>query len=268
MTTLMLKIVQLPLGVSLIIILALSAAVPWLAVLLVRRIWPHPAFKENNELVGFTYSVYGLIYGVLMAFSIVVGWERFSDTEQLVLREMTVLSQLWRDSVVARPFIRDDIQKHLLSYAQSVVDDEWPTMASQGQANPKTEKIYESLWAITYRFEPKTKIQQGYMDHFLGRMNELSNARRLRILQSQMKVHRGLWLVLLTGALPTMFYPLLFSNKHAWVQVVIMGCIMLIVLLCLLLTLHLEHPFSGVRSIQPEAFREFLDIFRQQSAVP
>ncbi len=125
MTTVMLKFVQLPLSVSLIIILSLSAAVPWLAVLLVRRIWPHPAFKENNELVGFTYSVYGLIYGVLMAFFIVVGWERFTDTEQLVLREMTIMNQLWRDSVVARPFIRDDIQNHLISYTQSVIDEEW-----------------------------------------------------------------------------------------------------------------------------------------------
>ena len=263
MTTLMLKVVQLPLSVSLIIILALSVAVPWLSVLLVRRIWPHPAFKENNELVGFTYSVYGLIYGVLMAFFIVVGWQRFTDTEQLVMREMTILNQLWRDSVVARPFIRDDIQKHLISYAQSVVDDEWPEMAAHGRAHPKTEKIYEGLWEITYRFEPKTKIQQGYMDHFLGRMNELSYARRLRILHSRIKVHLGLWLVLLIGAVPTIAYPLLFSNKHARVQIVIMGCIMLIVLLGLLLTLHLEHPFSGVRGIQPDAFREFLAVFHQ-----
>ena len=259
---------HLPMSVSVIIIIALSAVVPWLAVLLVRRIWPHPAFKENNELVGYTYSVYGLIYGVLLAFTIVVAWQRFADTEQLVQREMTILSQLWRDSMVARPFIREDIQKHLIDYAQSVVDDEWPAMAARGQAHPKTEKIYEGLWEITYRFEPKTKIQEGYMAHFLGRMNELSNTRRLRIMYSRMEVHGGLWLVLLIGAVPTVAYPLLFSNKHAWVQVIIMGSIMLIVLLSLLVTLYLEHPFGSVRGIQPDAFREFLDIFRQQSAAP
>ena len=261
-------ILQLPLSVSAIIVIALSLVAPWLAVLLVRRIWPYPTFKENNELVGFTYSVYGLIYGVLMAFTIVVAWQRFADTEQLVLREMTILSQLWRDSMVARPFIREDIQKHLISYAQSVVDDEWPTMAEHGQAHPKTEKIYEGLWEITYRFEPKTKIQEGYMAHYLGRMNDLSNTRRLRIMYSRMKVHGGLWLVLLIGAVPTMAYPLLFSNKHAWVQVIIMGCIMLIVLSGLLVTLYLEHPFSSARGIRPDAFREFLGIFSQQSAAP
>ena len=66
------KIMQWPLNASVITIVALSTIVPWLAVRLVRRIWPYPALKENNELLGFTYAVYGLIYGVLLAFTIVV----------------------------------------------------------------------------------------------------------------------------------------------------------------------------------------------------
>ncbi len=100
-------------------------------------------------------------------------------------------------------------------------------------------------------------------------MNELSGARRLRILHSRMEVHSILWLVLLVGAVPTVAYPLLFSNKHAWVQVVIMGCIMLIVMLGLLVILSLQHPFSGEFSIQPEAVRQLLDSFHQrQLAAP
>ncbi|RPI37255.1 MAG: DUF4239 domain-containing protein [Nitrospiraceae bacterium] len=261
-------VVQWPLSVSVLIIVALSAVLPWLAVRLVRRIWPHPAFKENNELVGFTYAIYGLIYGVLLAFTIVVAWQRFEETEKLVLHETTILSGLWRDSIVARPFIRDNIQKNLIGYAQSVVDDEWPAMAARGRAHPKTEEVYERLWAITYVFEPKTKIQEAYMDHFLGRMNELSATRRLRILHSRVEVHSVLWLVLLIGAVPTVAYPLLFSNEHAWVQVVIMGCIMMIVMLGLLVTLSLQHPFSGEVSIQPDAFRDLLDSFHHRLLTP
>ncbi len=260
------EVVRWPLSVSVLTIIALSIVVPWLAVRLVRRIWPHPVFKENNELVGFTYSVYGLIYGVLLAFTIVVAWERFADTEQLVLHETTLLSELWRDSQVARPFIRDDIQNHLISYAQSVVDDEWSSMAARGQAHPKTEEIYEDLWGITKQFQAKTKIREAFMAHYLGRMNELSGTRRLRILHSRMEIHRVLWLVLLIGAVPTVAYPLLFSNKHEWVQVVIMGCIMMLVMLGLLVILSLQHPFSGVVSIQPEAFQQLLNAFHQRAA--
>jgi len=65
-----------PLSVSVAALVALSALVSWLATRAVRRVWPHPAFKDNHELVGFTYAVYGLIYGVLLAFTIVVAWQR------------------------------------------------------------------------------------------------------------------------------------------------------------------------------------------------
>jgi len=268
MTNLGRTIVQWPLSVSVLIIVALSAVMPWLAVRLVRRVWPHPAFKENHELVGFTYSVYGLIYGVLLAFTIVVAWQRYEETEKLVLHETTLLSDLWRDSVVFRPWVRDYIQKDLTAYAQSVVDDEWPAMAARGKAHPKTEEIYEHLWAITYVFEAKTQIREHYMSHYLGVMNDLGATRRLRILHSRMEVHSVLWLVLLIGAVPTVAYPLLFSNRHAWVQVVIMGCIMLIVMLGLLVTLSLQHPFSGEVRIQPEAFRQLLDSFSHRARVP
>jgi hypothetical protein len=256
-------VLQWPLSVSVTVLVALCALVSWLATRAVRRIWPQPAFKDNHELVGFTYAVYGLIYGVLLAFTIVVAWQRFAETEQLVMHEATLLSELWRDSVVARPFVRDDVQKNLIAYAQSVIDDEWPVMA-RGRAHPQTERLYSRLWALTYHFEPSTKLQEAYMGEFLARMNELSAARRLRILHSRMEIHGVLWLVLVIGAVPTVAYPLLFSSKHAWVQTAITGSILVIVTLGLMVTLALQTPFSGEVSISPEAFRELLESFHSR----
>ena len=264
MTAWMHTVVQWPLSISVITVVALSAVVPWLAVRLVRRIWPHPAFKENNELVGFTYAVYGLIYGVFLAFIIVVAWQSYAETERLVMHEATILSELWRDSLAFPPAFRDNIHRDLIEYTQSVIDDEWPAMAARGQPHPLTQAVYERLWALTYHIQPETQNQGAYLGEFLARMNELGGARRLRILHSRVEVHTVLWLVLLIGAVPTVAYPLLFSNKHALVQVMIMGSIMLIVTLGLLVTLFLQHPFSGGAGIDPDAFRELLDAFQQR----
>lgn len=258
------QIMQWPLTLSVTIIVALSALVSLFAVRAVRNKWPHPVFKENNELVGFTYAVYGLIYGVLLAFTIVVAWQRFSDTEQLVMQETTQLSDLWRDSLAFPPAFRDNIHTDLIAYAQSVVDDEWPAMALLGRASPHTEAAYERLWSLTYHLKPETPNQQAYLGQFLDRMNELSATRRLRILHSTMEVNTVLWLVLWIGAVPTVAYTLLFSNRHAWVQILITGSIMMIVMLGLLVTLSLQYPFSGKVSIRPDAFGELLDSFRQR----
>ena len=78
-------VLQWPLSMSVGALVASSVVLSWLATRAVRRLWPHPAFKDNHELVGFTYAVYGLIYGVLLAFTIVVAWQRFAETEQLVM---------------------------------------------------------------------------------------------------------------------------------------------------------------------------------------
>ncbi len=53
------------------------------------------------------------------------------------------------------------------------------------------------------------------MAEFLGRMNELSAARRLRILHSRMEIHAVLWVVLLIGAVPTVGHrrPLVVNNR-------------------------------------------------------
>jgi hypothetical protein len=261
-------VIQWPLSVNLAIILILSIVVPVLSVLLIRHIWPYPTFRENNELIGFTYAVYGVIYGVLLAFTIIIGWEGYTAAEQLVMDETTILSELWRDSEPFPPAIRESIHKDLNAYAQSVVDDEWPAMAESGKASPQTQALYEHLWSLTYDIHPETENQKAYLDEFLVRMNELSGDRRLRILHSTEEVPSILMLVLLIGGVVTVAYTLLFSNKHAWVQVVIMGNIMLLVMLGLLVTLSLQHPFSGGVSIQPEAFEDLLDSFSLRMAVP
>lgn len=253
-----------PLGVNVAIVFALSTVASWLAVKAVRRTWPHPAFKENNELVGFTYAVYGLIYGVFLAFIIVVAWQRFAATEQLVMDEATILSELWRDALAFAPAFRDPIHQDLIDYAQSAIGDEWPAMATRGEAHPNTQAAYERLWSLTYHIQPQTTNQAAFLAEFLARMNELSGTRRLRILHSGGGVNGVLWLVLLIGAVPTVVYPMLFASKHAWVQVAITGCIMLIVLLGLLVTLQLQHPFSGDVGIEPAALRDLLAAFHDR----
>jgi uncharacterized membrane protein HdeD (DUF308 family) len=253
---------RLPLALSFAIIVALSVLVPWLAVSAVRRIWPHPRLEANNELVGFTYGVFGLIYGVLLAYTIVVAWERFAETERLVNREATVLSELWRDSQAFPPDQRTSIHTELMSYTQSVVEVEWRAMAEHGEADPLTAQLYEQLWKSSYQLAPATRSQESFLQQYLERMNELSSTRRLRILDSSTEVHSVLWLVLLMGSIMTVGYTLLFSSKNIGVHVLITSCIMLMALLGLLVIVSLQYPFTGDVSVRPDAFRSLLDSFR------
>jgi len=245
---------MLPLWLLLALILGLALGVAGVLVMLVRRTWPHPALKENNELVGFTYAVYGLIYGVILAFTIVTVWQQFEMAETTVLHESATLSELWRDANGLPAAVRAEIHRDIVAYVDAVIEREWHSMSHDGQADGATKAIYEDLWANSYGIEPSTKSEEAFLAEYLNRLNALSLHRRMRLMHCRSELHAILWLVLLFGAIPTVAYPLLFAARHAFVHLGLTTCIMALVLLCLLVTFSLQFPFTGNVSIKPDAF--------------
>jgi len=97
------------------------------AVYLVRRLVPPEELRENNEFTGFTWAFVGLVYGVYLAFTVVVVWEHFNNADDTSTNEATHLSELWRDAEILPG--GHDVQDALYNYAKSVVADDWPAMA-------------------------------------------------------------------------------------------------------------------------------------------
>ncbi len=255
-----------PLWISVSLILSFSLVLALVGVTLVRRRWPHPAFKENNEFVGATYSVFGLVYGVLLAFVIVVSWTSFSDTEQVIINEATCLSELWRDAQGFSQPERDMIHDDLITYVESIIVDEWPSMAHRGEPNVKTQEAYEEIWRNFYEFKPANKVEEIYLGEALTRMNELSKNRRERIMLSSSELYPLLWLVLIVGALPTGLYTLFFAAKHVGIQYLVTFFMIGLISLSLLLVLTLQYPFTGDNSTEPAAFGTLLASFHQRQA--
>ena len=246
------------------------AVVPmWVLLVLValmRRRFPHPHLKENNEFVGFTYAVYGLIYGVVLAFTIVITWGRFYDAERVVIKEATVVSELWRDAGAFSPAVRAEIHRDLKVYVASVIDKEWRTMAENGTADPGTQAIYERLWTHSYKIKPATQNQAAFLTEYLERINELSGERRQRLNYCRAELSGLLWLVLLAGAVPAVVYPLLFATKHGWVHVMITSFLTGLIMLCLLVTFSLQYPFSGQLAVQSKPFKELKRAIEQRES--
>ena len=62
-----------------VVILFLGVACSVAGVIVVRRIVPQEKLTENNDYAGFTYGILGLIYGIYLAFTVVVVWQQFED---------------------------------------------------------------------------------------------------------------------------------------------------------------------------------------------
>lgn len=197
-----------------------------------------------------------MIYGVVLAFTIVTAWEHFSDAEQLVLEETALVRELAR---VARAFPSEsgmEIEKDLLAYTISVIEDEWPEMAHHGQLSVKTQAVYEDLWQNSYTIVPETPNQTAFLAEYLDRINQLSATRRMRLMYSRARVHNVLWLVMVAGAFPLVGYTLILCTKHTWIHVSITAAMTGLVVLCLYVAASLQLPFSGSVAVDVQPFED------------
>jgi hypothetical protein len=248
----------LPMAIAIAI---LSMVLGTLGFYLSRRLKLDNAFRHNNAFTASIYPIIGGIYGVFLAFTVVIVWGQFLDAKKSATNEATYLSELWRDAQVFPTPVRDQIQSHLIAYTKTVTEFEWHTMANSGQASPITEAAYEGLWQCYYHFEPHTVQQEAFYRSSLSVLNELGRQRRHRILESRSKLPAPMWIFLLCGAMVTIFYTYLFGTRHRWLQALIIALLSGLIGFSLFLILLLQYPFTGDISVKPVAFQELSTSF-------
>src|SRR5262245_42156834 len=135
---------------SRLLITGACVAVTLAGIFILRRLFSHDVLQQNNEFLGFIYAVVGAVYGVYLAFTIVVVWEQFDQADRTATAEAVHLSEVWRDVTVIAPPFRDAMHQRLIVYASNVVEREWPSMARRSGADPETAKSYEDAWRALY----------------------------------------------------------------------------------------------------------------------
>jgi hypothetical protein len=238
------------------IIAVISMGLGILGFYLFRRLKLHTVFRQNNPFTSSIYPIIGVIYGVFLAFTVIIAWGQFLEAKKSATSEATYLSELWRDAQVFPTPVRNRIEQQLMAYTQAVVEFEWHTMAVSGKASPKAETAYEGLWQCYYRFEPRTSQQQAFYWSSLRALNELGRHRRHRILASRSKLPTPMWVFLVCGGVLTIFYTYLFGSRHQWLQGLIIALLSGLIGFGLFLILSLQYPFTGDVSIKPGAFQD------------
>ena len=249
--------------------------VRWLAVIivsalagcgvyLVRRLVPPDELRENNMFTAATYNVAGLVYGVFLAFMIVIVWQNFQDAEQIASNEATELSQLWRDAEVLPE--RDAIRADLYNYTKSVIDDDWPSMGAGKGADPRTTKIYRDLWLRYYTTQISNEDlnRKTFYEESLQKLNSLSRDRRLRITRGKADLPPMMWGLLIFGGFGMIALTLLQGTKHAWVQLAVTVFLAALLKHAVMIVGALANPFGGDFKVQPTAYQTLLESFDQE----
>src|SRR5262249_11756914 len=63
---------------------------------LIRRRLSLERLRTNNEVAGFKFATVGVLYAVLLAFAVIVVWEKFGDAENHVAEEAGAAANIYR----------------------------------------------------------------------------------------------------------------------------------------------------------------------------
>jgi hypothetical protein len=254
-------------------ILLFVVALPALAVggaLLVRRLVGADVLAYHNDVAGFIYAVVGVVYAVLLGFSAIIVWEQFRRAQEGVDEEANALADLYRDSRIFPPEVRNAVELRVREYTRLVVEQEWPAMVA-GKSSSATWDAYNRIWQTYHAFQPRDDHQRIWYAESLERLNALADARRDRLLSVRSGVPTVMWAVLLCGGAITIGFSFLFGTRNARAQVFMTGGLALTIGVALLSILALHKPFGGITRVDPEPFQQvdrILELWRDPGPEP
>lgn len=226
---------------------------------LVQRLTPLSVRQEHNDVAGFIYAVLGVAYAVLLAFLVIAAWERFEAARGSAAQEGNELARIyWLANRFPEPE-RRQVQELARSYAQVVIDEEWPMM-EDGRASPHAWALMDQIRESIQNFEPSTSAEQVLYDQGLTQVHQLADARTLRLLDANTYVPTILWVILVTGGTITIGFTYLFGLRKTWPHGLMVAALSVVIASALFTIYALEYPFAGAPRVTPDALE--LDLKR------
>src|SRR6202012_560678 len=128
----MLFFTTMPLWLSAILLIGLPTAIAMAGPVVIRRFVQLDKLRTNNEVAGFKFATVGVIYAVLLAFTVIVVWEKFSDGQSAVANEAGATAALYRYAQGKEPEAVA-MRNALTGYLKAVIEDDWPAMAREAE---------------------------------------------------------------------------------------------------------------------------------------
>ncbi len=250
----MLFLTREPLWLSGLILVGLASLIAFLGQRVVHRYVAFERLPTNNEVAGLKFAMVGRLYALLLAFSIFLVWQKYSDAEKTVEKEAGAAAAMYHLSSGLGEAQASPLRNALTVYLQSAISDEWPAMDSGKQSG----KTHLALGAVYKAILGPAASQRNVALIFelFEQVDTLTQARRSRILAAEGTVPNILWAVLFVGGAATIGFTFFFGTMYLRSQILMTALLALLICSELLIVVALNQPFSGTVKVGPGALAD------------
>lgn len=227
--------------------------------ILIRRRIKLEQLTTNNDIAGFKFATIGVIYAVMLAFAVIIVWQRFSDAETTVVKEAGAAATLYRLSAGADTEGRA-MRSALDNYLQLAIARDWPQMAKE-EESPEVTVALNELYARTLTLALGDLRHQAVLVEMFNQLDDITQARRSRLHLATGIMPGMLWAVLICGAILTVAFTFFFGTRNLRAQVLMTGALSVIVFMGLFVIVSIDHPFTGPVHIDSRPLQRVLQDF-------
>ena len=249
-----------PLWLSGLILLVPTTLVAMAGPVIVRRFIALDHLRTNNEVAGFKFATIGVIYAVLLAFAIIVVWERFNHAESDVATEAGAAAIVFRLAQGLEAAHDAAIGKATTAYLKAAIDKDWPAM-EKGELSRETTQALNRIYDAVLKFHAVDTSEGVVIAEILRNLDQLSEARRERLVAATGIVPDIIWIVLIGGALLTIGFTFFFGTANLRAQSAMSGALSLLIFGGLMTIIVIDHPFAGPVKVRPEPIAAVLADF-------
>lgn len=216
---------------------------------------PLYSFVGDNDVAGVSVSIVAGVYGIILAFVIVVSWDDLQTAQRVVGAESNALAQLLKDTQVFEDPHDKAMKAAARGYAHAVVYEEWDAMR-RGDESSRAEAQLERLYKTMRNYQPKEASQASFYSEASSNLDQLDSSRRERIRLSQRKLPGILSLLIIGGALLIVVLTFFFKVESQAVHICMSGGVAVLLSFMLLTYLLLQRPFSGAIAVDSRPFQD------------
>lgn len=246
---------------NILIILACVGAASTLLFAVSRASAAH-ARKESNDFTGAVVAVIGTTYAVLLAFMLSGVWNMFQQAQVNAEQEANDLVNTFRISALLQDPARQTLQSLIRRYTQETISTEFPAMQNDDNDVPLDgSRMITGMWDATATVQPHSADETQALGELMSTLRDLTEHRRIRILQSHEMLPSILWLVLVAGGVITVSAACFFGVPNFRFHLLQVAVLSFLIALVLVAIADIDRPYQGDVKVSPRGFEFALETF-------
>jgi hypothetical protein len=218
------------------------------------RLWPWERRQDHNDLIGWQLSILGTTYAVILGFMLYTVWTDFGAANLNADNEASALGNVYRLAEGLPEPQRGQIEALTRSYAEAVIDQDWPQMAAD-QMPEASNKVNQDMWRTLMSVKTASPAEIVAEDHAISELSALTEHRRIRLLQNAFRLPVILWFVLIVGGMVTIASASMFGSANTALHALQVFAFSLLLALVLVAVADIARPFQGGVHVSDIAFR-------------